>query len=429
MEYRIPPQNVEAEQSLLGAMLLDKKAIMEAVHILNDDDFYREEHKVIFNAILDLYNTNKEADMVTVSNKPGINISYLAQITSNCPTSTNAKHYAGIVKGKSLRRKLILNAQEVVDLAYDGIYENIIDLKNDALQKMDIDIKDHKQEQSSIKDITVKTLSIIEGRYRSTDTNKMFFEFPWLDKMTGGAHMSELTILAARPSIGKTAFANQIGINLAKKDNYVAIFNLEMDKQQLNERMISNESGVDGQRIRYGKNLTDADWEKIGNAAGEVMEYNINIFDSVFKIEEIRGRCRDLKNKDKLDFVIVDYLQLCETMKKHTGANERVSILSRQFKLMAKELKTPFWVLSQLTRANERDNRRPKLIDLRESGSIEQDADNVFFLHDEQYGKYEAKENNGFGSPIELIIAKQRNGMRDIYHEIKFRRDTQRFYE
>ena len=423
----IPPQNIEAEEGLLASLLLDKDLIPEIQ--LTPDDFYKEDHQTIYQTITDLYNSHNPVDVITVSDKLGSEwLEYFVSITSNIPTTQNAKHYASIIKGKSIRRKYIEQAKKVIDMAYDGQYETVTDFCNDVLQTMDVDVKDKKQEESQICNVVTNTLNIIEGRYKDTNPSKMLYGFPWLDKMTGGAHSSELTILAARPSVGKSALANNIAVNIASKGNAIAIFNLEMDKENLIERMLASEGNVDSQRIRYGKTLDDDDWARLGVVAGMVGGYKINLFDNIFKLEDIRAKCRTLKNKGILDFLVIDYLQLVDTSKKTTGNTDRVSYLSRQFKLLAKEFKIPVWLLSQLNRANEHDNRRPKLIDLRDSGSIEQDADNVMFLHDENYGKY-TDDMDDKAVPIELIIAKQRNGKRDVYSEIGFKKNTQKFME
>jgi replicative DNA helicase len=428
MDYRLPPQNTEAEEGVIASLLLDKDLLPEITTILKAEDFYKQDHQAIYQTIVDLYNSRRPVDVITVSDKMGAEwLEYFTKITQGVPTPQNAKHYAGIVKGKSIRRQYIDKARKVIDLAYEGDYETLADFRNDVMANMDIEIS-NKREDSSTTNILLSTMKKIEERYNSKEPHRLMYGYPWLDKMTGGARNSELTILAARPSVGKTAFASNIGVHIAKHGNSVAMFNLEMDKENLMERIIADEANVDSQRIRNGKTLQDVDWEKIGSAAGEIGEYKINIFDTVFKVEDIRGECRTLKNKGQLDFVIVDYLQLVETMKKTSGPTERVSHLSRQFKLLAKELKVPVWLLSQLNRNNEHDNRRPKLIDLRDSGSIEQDADNVIFLHDANYGKY-TEDMDDKAVPIELIIAKQRNGKRDVFTEIGFQKNIQRFME
>jgi replicative DNA helicase len=428
MDYRIPPQNTEAEEGILASLLLDKDILPDIIPMLKPDDFYKDDHKAIYQTITDLHNSHKEVDIITVSDKMGGSwIDYFARITSEVPTTQNAKYYAGIVKGKAIRREYIDRAKQIIDLAYDGHYENVTEFKNDVMQKIDVEIREQRTD-NDIMTIVNSALTKIEERYNSKDPGKMKYGYTWLDKMTGGAHNSELTIIAARPSVGKTTFSSNIGIKIASRGNSVAMFNLEMDKENLVEKILSDLGSVESQRIRYGKTLDDVDWEKLGSAGGEVGALKLKIYDNIFKVEEIRAECRILKNKGELDFVIVDYLQLVETMKKTTGANERVSYLSRQFKLMAKELKVPIWLLSQLNRANEHDNRRPKLIDLRDSGSIEQDADNVLFLHDANYGKYGEDKDNEI-IPVELIIAKQRNGKRDVYNEIGFVKALQRFVD
>jgi replicative DNA helicase len=422
---RIPPQNQEAEKSVLGAMLLDKSAISETITILNESDFYNPAHANIYKSIIELFNSNKPVDIVTVSAK-GHDLEYLSELASNVPTTANAKHYAGLVKSRAIRREYIKAAQEIIDLSYTGEFDNIIDFKNDVMQKIDIEIKDLKKSESDIKQIGMKVFNSIEERYKNNNDNKLQYGFGWLDKKTGGAHNKDLTILAARPSVGKTAFAMQIALNMAEKQNNIAVFSLEMGSDQLVERMLSNYSKIDTQKIRFPKSMNDTDWTLLGQASN-VMDLPIRIFDDVFKIEEIRSKCRDLKIKNQLDYVIIDYLQLCDTMKKVGSTNERVSHISRQSKLMAKELNVPICMLSQLSRANEHDNRRPKLTDLRDSGAIEQDADNVFFLHDANYGKY--TDDQPLHSSIELIVAKQRNGDRDIFAEVKFYKKVQRFYD
>lgn len=429
MDCRVPPQNIEAEEGVLASLLNDKDILPEIIPMLKADDFYKEEHKVIYQIITDLYNSHKTIDVITVSDKMGGNwLEYFARITNKLPTPQNAKYYAGIVKGKAIRREYIARANQVIDMAYDGQYENIIDFRNDVMQKMDVEVRDPKKEENDTINIVNSTLSKIESRYNAKDPGKMKYGYSWLDKMTGGAHNGELTIIAARPSVGKTTFASNVGIKIAYRGNAVAMFNLEMDKENLMEKILANEANVESQRIRYGKTLDNVDWEKLGSAASDIANLKIRIYDNLFRIEEIRAECRNLKNKGELDFVIIDYLQLAETMRKTTSVNDRVSFLSRQFKLLAKELRVPVWLLSQLNRSNEHDNRRPKLIDLRDSGSIEQDADNVYFLHDANYGKYGEDMDNTI-VPIELIIAKQRNGKRDVYTEIGFIKSLQRFVD
>lgn len=424
---RIPPQSIEAEESVLGSMLLDKSAITEAVQILKPEDFFHPQYQQIYELIIDLYNNNKPVDIVTVSNK-GIDIEMLVFLANNITTTANIKHHAGILKGKSIRRKFIKSAQEVIEMAYDGEFDNIVDFKNEVMAKVDIDVKDSSKKDPSIMEISNRFLSNLEKRYKDTNIHKMTYGFDWLDRKTGGAYKGEMTVVGARPSIGKTALSLQVGKNLAVKGNSVAIFNLEMTDESLVSRMLTSTVNINSQKLRNPKLLNDNDWIIISDGYSDLTDLQINIYDDIYRIEEIRAKCRELKIKNKLDFVIIDYLGLCETIKKFASTNDRVSYISRQTKLMAKELNVPVWILAQLNRSNEHDNRRPKLIDLRDSGAIEQDADNVFFLHDENYGKYTDQEPPE-KTPIELIIAKQRNGDRDVSHDIYFYKKTQRFYD
>ena len=431
MDFRLPVQDLQAEKSILGSMLIDNTVLSSVFKSLNPEDFVQEEHSAIYKTCRELFDKNKPVDIVTVQNALKADIGMLEYITNmaeGVPTTANVMHYVGIVKDKSVRRKYIKAAQDVIDVSYDGKYESTIDFKNDVLQKMDIEVFDSKKEKTHIKDVAIETLGLIEERYNRKEADKKYYGLEWLDKMTGGAHDGELTLLAARPSVGKTALALQFGLNMAYRDNKIAIFSLEMSRNNLSERLISNMSGINSKKIRYAKSLEETDWTVINEALQELVTMDISIYDNMKNVEDIRATCRDLKNTSELDFVIIDYLHLCDTNKKYNGSTERISHLSRQCKLMTMEFKIPFLVLSQLNRANEHDNRRPRLSDLRQSGSLEQDADNVIFLHDENYGKY-TQSTPGFATPIEIIIAKQRNGERDIYNEIGFKKEIQRFTE
>lgn len=370
MEYRVPPHSIEAEEAILGAILIDSK-VLNKCNTLDTEDFYDKQNGEIFSAIKSLANSNKPVDIVTVSDEVG-NIEYLAKLANGVPTTANVKHYVNIVRGKSIRRQYIRASADIASLAYEGEYANIIDFRNDVLSKIDIDLKQDISKQVKVNDILQDVLSTIEKRYSNIDEATLKYGLKWLDDRTGGIR-NELTYIAARPSIGKSAFASQIAINLCKNKYRVAMFNLEMDKEQLTERLISNIAGIDLNKIRNPKNMNESDWQKLVVASGILSNMKLKIYDDVFKIEEIRSIAKELKLSNELDFVIIDYLQLCDTAKKTNSANERVSYLSRQMKLMQKELRIPVWCLSQLSRTNEKDNRRPKLIDLRDSGSIEQD--------------------------------------------------------
>jgi replicative DNA helicase len=420
------PYSIEAEKSVLGCILTNNSTLDELINTLSEKDFYDKANSKIYSTMVDFYNQDKICDLVTLSNS-GIEIEYLVQLADSVFSSQSAKHHAGIVKGKSIRRQMIQSAQEIIEMALNGEYETIVDFKNDALQKMDIDVNDVKTSDTSIKDITLNVLGVIEDKCMYPDKEYPKYGYKWLDAVMGGVKNS-LTILAARPSIGKTAFCLNIAEKQADQGKGVAIFSLEMDKDQLVERMLSSYSLVQYDKILKPLKLNENEQDKVFQRGMIMAQQNIHIFDNVSTIEGIRSQCRQLKVKNKLDYVIVDYLQLCDTMKKTSNTNDRISYMSRQFKLMQKEFRVPFLVLSQLSRENEKVERRPKLTDLRDSGSIEQDADNVWFLHDETYGKYVKDQENG-STPVELIIAKQRAGQRDIYKEFKFYKQVQKFRE
>lgn len=415
----------EAEKAVLASIIIDNKKINTVIKILNSEDFYNDIHKGIYTAVLDLYNDNTPIDIITISHK-GFDITYVANLIDAITTSESVMYYAQIIKGKSIRRKYIEVGIEIQQMALNGEYENIVDFKNDVMQKVDIEIMDRKSKRD-ISSIVCDAVMAIERRFEGLDDNGLKYGLTWLDNWTGGAKANELTVLAARPSVGKTALALQFALNIASKNRYVAIFSLEMGEEQLIERMICNISGVSLTKIRSGVNLSNDDWGKVSKASGIISAMKINIYDVISKIEEIRAECRTLKNKNELDFVVIDYLQLCETMKKSGNETERLSNLSRQFKLLNKELKVPVLLLSQLNRENEKNDRKPLLKDLRGSGSIEQDADNVFFLHDPNSGEYDDKGNNN--NEIQLIIAKQRSGERDKFtsDKVKFIKNTQRW--
>lgn len=419
------PHNQEAEQSVLGCILTKESLIADIAHNLTETDFFNIAHKEIYNIMLKLYNDNKTIDIITVSNE-GADIEYLINLADIVPTTENIKQYINILKGKSLRRQYILAGQKIIDMAVNGQYDNMTDFKNDVLSTVDIDVKDNKDQENNIKQLVPKVIEGLDKRYNAKEINYKKYGYYWIDKWTSGVRVG-LTYLAARPSVGKTAFSLNILDHLVSQGMKVAMFNLEMEKEQLVERMVSIRTNLQYEKVLKPWNMNDNDWKKVAESS-KLAAHDIYIYDTVFKIEEIKSICRELKAKDQLDYVIVDYLQLCETMKKCSGTNERVSHISRQFKIMQKELKVPFLVLSQLNRANEYNNRRPKLTDLRDSGSLEQDADNVFFLHDPKAGEYESASDEA-PQEVEFIIAKQRSGRRDIFTTLKFHKQTQIFSE
>lgn len=419
------PHSQEAEQSVLGCILSKESLIADIAHTLTESDFYNPSHQEIYNIMLKLYNDSKAIDVITVSNE-GADIEYLTNLADIVPTTENVKQYISIIKGKSLRRQYVASGQKIIDMAVNGQYDNMTDFKNDVLSSVDIDVKDNKEQENSIKQLVPKVIEGLDKRYNAKEVTYKKYGYYWIDKWTSGVRVG-LTYLAARPSVGKTAFSLNILDHLANQGMKVAMFNLEMEKEQLVERMLSIRTKLQYEKVLKPWSMNENDWNKVSES-GTLIKHDIYIYDTIFKIEEIKSICRELKSKGQLDYVIVDYLQLCETMKKCSGPNDRVSHISRQFKIMQKELKVPFLVLSQLNRANEHDNRRPKLTDLRDSGSLEQDADNVFFLHDPKAGEYESA-NEEAPQEVEFIIAKQRSGRRDIFTTLKFYKQTQIFSE
>jgi replicative DNA helicase len=419
------PHNQEAEQSVLGCILSKESLIADIAHNLIETDFYNPAHQEIYNIMLKLYNDSKAIDVITVSNE-GADIEYLTNLADIVPTTENIKQYISIIKGKSLRRQYVASGQKIIDMAVNGQYDNMTDFKNDVLSAVDIDVKDNKEQENNIKQLVPKVIEGLDKKYNEKETTYKKYGYYWIDKWTSGVRIG-LTYLAARPSVGKTAFSLNILDHLSSQGMKVSMFNLEMEKEQLVERMLSIRTKLQYEKVLKPWSMNENDWEKVAES-GQLAAHDIYIYDTIFKIEEIKSICRDLKAKGQLDYVIVDYLQLCETMKKCSGPNDRVSHISRQFKIMQKELKVPFLVLSQLSRANEHDNRRPKLTDLRDSGSLEQDADNVFFLHDPKAGEYE-NANDEAPQEVEFIIAKQRSGRRDIFTTLKFYKQTQIFSE
>lgn len=427
---RVPPQSPEAENEILGAAMIDKKAAIEVIQQLEIKDFYSNDNQAIFEAIILLSNNNKPVDIITVSEKlKDLNrledvggLEQLSDLATNVITTANIKNYISIVKGKSIRRKFIKAGMTIIDSAYDGVYDTISDFKADALKQLDISTGE--KASIGIQDITHIVLQNIQERYNSQKI-KLPYGIPWIDRKTGGAHDTNLTIIAARPAVGKSSIAMQFGLSFAKKGKHVAIFSLEMSSDQLTERAITNIGLINSDKLKDPTSMTNADNIKLSETINTINNLNLHIFDDVFKIELIRARCMELKLNNQLDAVFIDYLQLCGTVEKTKGLNERVSAISRQSKMMAKELRVPVIMLSQLNRANEQDNRPPKLMDLRDSGAIEQDADDVFFLHDPEKGKETIEER--LVCDTQFIIAKQRNGTSDIRTDVKFYKGTQRW--
>lgn len=416
---KLPPQSIEAEQAVLGALLVSPIAITRVIEVLRPESFYKQAHKYIYSSILSLFNNNEPIDIVTVSeylrDTDKLEIvggrAYINDLALGVVTTANIEYYAKLVSQKSVLRELIKAGTEIVTLAYD---ENETDQVLDSAEKLIFSIaqKRVRDDLVHIKDIVPVSYNTIESRYNNRDeligVPSGFYD---LDSKTAGFQPSDLIIVAARPSMGKTAFclniAQEVGI---KKKMPVAIFSLEMSKEQLVQRMLCSEAEIDSNRLRTG-HMQVEDWSKLSKVMGDLADAPIFIDDSPgVSVMEVRAKCRRLCMEYKdIGLIIIDYLQLMEGS--GSGRLDRVheiSAISRGLKNLARELKVPIIALSQLSRAVEsRTSKKPMLSDLRESGSIEQDADIVMFIYREDYYDPENTEKRG---KAEIIIAKQRNG-------------------
>ena len=415
---KVPPHDEDAEQAVLGSMLTDNDAVMAAVEVLKEDAFYREDNKIIYQAILNLYSKSEPIDIITLKDELESmgkfeqvgGFEYLASLPDKVPTTANVQKYIKIVEEKSVLRNLIKTANEIIELGYNPT-EDVEDIMDGAEKKI-FDIMQSKNTKSytPIKDVLVESFTNLEKLYnqkqRVTGVPTQFYD---LDDKTAGLHGSELILVAARPAMGKTAFALNIATNAVLRANVpVAIFSLEMSKDQLVNRMLCSEAMVDSNKVRTGK-LDEEDWTKLAEAIGPLSEAGVYIDDTPgISVMEIRTKCRKLKMEKNIGLVVIDYLQLISGSNKRNGSREQeISEISRSLKVLAKELNVPVIALSQLSRAVEqRDDHRPMLSDLRESGAIEQDADIVMFLYRDDYYNKESAEKD----IAEVIIAKQRGG-------------------
>lgn len=426
IEERVPPQNIEAEQAVLGAMLIDKEAIAKATELLSADDFYREAHRVIFSAMLELYNKNEAVDMVTVTeilkrdNKLEDigGIAYITSLANVVLTAANVKYHAEIVAEKSVLRQLVRVSTEIAAMGYEA-NDDVGTLLDTAESRiLEISNRKKKADFTPINDILMDSVQSIESLLQNKGgLTGIPAGFADLDKLTSGLHPSDFIILAARPSMGKTALALNIVQNVALRAHKaiggeprsVAFFSLEMSKEQLVNRMLCAEAGIDSQRLRVGE-MHDEDWTHLWDACDTMSRAKIYIDDTAgITAMEMRSRARRLKAEHGLDLIVVDYLQLMQGSGKRNNSGDRqqeVSEISRSLKALARELDVPVLALSQLSRSVEsRQVKRPMLSDLRESGSLEQDADIVAFLYREDYYNPETENKH-----TELIIAKHRNG-------------------
>ncbi|WP_059105073.1 replicative DNA helicase [Shouchella shacheensis] len=415
---RTPPQNIEAEQAVLGAVFLAEQALTTASEKLLPEDFYRAAHQRIYEVMLDLGEKGEPVDLVTVTSELKDRkwlddiggLSYLTDVANSVPTAANVEYYTRIVEEKSVLRRLIRVATNIAQEGYAS--EEEVDAILDEAEKTILDVSQRKNTTAfvSIKDVLLETYDKIEMLQQTRgDITGIATGFSELDTMTAGFQRNDLIIVAARPSVGKTAFALNIAQNVATKtEENVAIFSLEMGASQLVTRMLCAEGNIDAQRMRTGA-LEDEDWHKLSMAMGSLSKAGIYIDDTPgVKVGEIRAKCRRLKQESGLGMILIDYLQLIQgNGRGGENRQQEVSEISRTLKAIARELEVPVIALSQLSRGVEsRQDKRPMMSDIRESGSIEQDADIVAFLYRDDYYDKESETKN----IIEIIIAKQRNG-------------------
>ncbi len=425
LRTRVPPQNIEVEQSLLGGLLIDPESMNKIADIIGPADFYRDAHGKIFELMLYLYDRNDAIDFITVSSLArdrgaleGIGgLAYLNTLVDFMPSAANIAHYAKMVKEKALVRSLINVATEIIEKGFDP--ETNVDTYIDEAEKLIFQVSENKFRPSflPIKDFVMEGVKVIERLYEKKQTvTGVPTGFKDLDRLTSGLQPSDLIVVAGRPAMGKTSFCMNIAQHVAmlpENPVTVGIFSMEMSKEQIVTRLLSSESEIDHSKLRTGT-LSRAEWPKLAEAAGRLSEARMFIDDSPsLSVLELRARARRLKKEHNLGLVIIDYLQLMRGRANSERREQEISEISRFLKALAKEINTPVIAISQLNRApeqREKESKRPRLADLRESGAIEQDADVILFIYrDEVYNK-DKEDNKGLA---EVIIGKQRNGPTD----------------
>ncbi len=417
MLERIPPQNIDAEQSVLGAMLIDREAVFRVMKTLQPEDFYRDGHRIIFEACLLLNESGNPVDLITVSEqlrqqgtleKAG-GVAYLASLAEMVPTSANVEFYARIVEEKALLRTLINLSTRIAGMGYDEGEEPEKLIAEAERMLMELGSRRVAGAFSSIKDILLETFSRLEFLYNNRGSiTGVPTSFGDLDRLCSGLQPSDFVILAGRPSMGKTSLGLCIAYNAALKHSIpVAIFSLEMSREQLAQRILCAEARVDQHRIRSG-DLDEEDWQKLHETAGLLAKAPIYIDDTAaISIRQLRSKARQLKAEKGLGLIVIDYLQMMSGGRRSENRQQEISEISRSLKGLAKELNIPVLALAQLSRSVEqRPSKRPVMSDLRESGSLEQDADLIMFIYRDEYYNPES-EKKGIA---EIIISKHRNG-------------------
>lgn len=415
---KTPPHNLESEQCVIGSIIVEEETLVPVAEILDREDFYIDAHKVIYDSMIELGNERKPIDMITLTNRlkeKGYldqvgGVTYLTSITNMIPTTSNVKVYAEIVKKNSTLRKLIKASNDIISMGYEAS-DSLDDILNVAEKKIfDISQDRMSQDFKPISEVLTSVTAMIEEVYsKGSDITGLDTGFIDLNKKLGGFHKSDLILIAARPGMGKTAFALNLVANAAiRSKSSVAVFSLEMSKEQLVQRLLSSQSNVALNNISKGK-IADDEWKKLTDAMTVLSSSHIFIDDTPgIKVSEIRSKCRKLKMEEGLDMIMIDYLQLMEADGRADNRQQEVSKISRSLKILAKEMNCPVIALSQLSRNTESGkDHMPKLSDLRDSGAIEQDADIVMFIYrDEYYTKMETKKKD----LAEIIIAKNRHG-------------------
>lgn len=415
---KTPPHNLESEQCVIGSIIVEEETLVPVAEILDREDFYIDAHKVIYDSMIELSNERKPIDMITLTNRlkeKGYldqvgGVTYLTSITNMIPTTSNVKVYAEIVKKNSTLRKLIKASNDIISMGY-GASDSLDDILNVAEKKIfDISQDRMSQDFKPISEVLTSVTAMIEEVYsKGSEITGLDTGFIDLNKKLGGFHKSDLILIAARPGMGKTAFALNLVANVAiRSKSSVAVFSLEMSKEQLVQRLLSSQSNVALDNISKGK-IADDEWKKLTDAMTVLSSSHIFIDDTPgIKVSEIRSKCRKLKMEKGLDMIMIDYLQLMESDGRADNRQQEVSKISRSLKILAKEMNCPVIALSQLSRNTESGkDHMPKLSDLRDSGAIEQDADIVMFIYrDEYYTKMETKKKD----LAEIIIAKNRHG-------------------
>jgi replicative DNA helicase len=415
---KVPPHDEEAEQAVIGSMLTDKDAVISAIEVLKAEDFYRDDNRTIYEAIMGIYAKGEPIDIITVKDEltamgklePVGGLEYLASLPEKVPTTANVEKYIKIVEEKSLLRCLIKAANELLDMGYSQNEE--IETIMDGAEKKIFDIMQRKSQKgyTSIKDVLLDSFTQLQELYNQKQRiTGVSCGLADLDQKLSGFHKSDLVLIAARPAMGKTAFALNIATNAAVMSNTpVVVFSLEMSKTQCANRILCAQAMVDSEKVQRG-DIEDDEWSKLAIASGELSESAGIFIDDTpgITVAEIRAKCRKLKLEKNIGMVVIDYMQLIQGSGKSSSREQEIAEISRSLKILAKEIDVPVLALSQLSRAPEaRPDHRPMLQDLRESGSIEQDADIVMFIYrDDYYNRDQAPTNIA-----EIIIAKNRSG-------------------